>query len=84
MARMEAKDGSFGFDFEAIYNEIIDGEKFVYTMSDGRQVTVSFESMDSQTGVTVTFDAESTNDFEMQRQGWQAILDNYKKYVEGS
>jgi uncharacterized protein YndB with AHSA1/START domain len=84
MARMEAKDGSFGFDFEAIYNEIIDGEKFVYTMSDGRQVTVSFESMDSQTGVTVTFDTESTNDLEMQRKGWQAILDNFKRYTEGN
>ncbi|WP_373497374.1 SRPBCC family protein [Aquiflexum sp.] len=84
MARMEAKDGSFGFDFEGIYDEVIDSEKIIYTMSDGRQVTVSFESADSQTEVTVTFDAESTNDLEIQRQGWQAILENYKRYTEAS
>lgn len=81
-ARMEAKDGSYGFDFEATYNEIVNYEKFVYTMTDGRQVSVNFESLGHQTIVTLTFDAETENSLEMQRNGWQAILDNYKRYIE--
>lgn len=81
-ARMEAKDRSFGFDFEAVYNEVIDQKKLTYTMSDGRQATTDFESLDETTKVTTTFDAESVNDVEMQRAGWQAILDNFKKYAE--
>jgi len=81
-ARMEAKDGSFGFDFEAIYDEIIEGEKFTYTIPDGRQVTVVFTEKDSQTDVAVTFDAEEQNSLEMQKGGWQAILNNFKKYTE--
>ena len=80
-ARMEAKDGSFGFEFEAIYDELIPGEKFTYSMLD-RQVNVVFKSKDSQTEVDVTFDPETENPIEMQRGGWQAILDNFKKYVE--
>ena len=64
-ARMEARDGSFGFDFEAVYDEIIAGEKFTYTMPNGRQVTVVFKQIDSQTEVMVTFDAEEENSLEM-------------------
>ena len=82
-ARMEAKDGSFGFDFEAIYDEVIDGEKITYTMGDGRQATTTFENLGSTTKVTTIFDAESTNSIEMQQEGWLAILNNFKKYVEG-
>jgi uncharacterized protein YndB with AHSA1/START domain len=81
-ARMEAKDGSFGFDFEAVYDEIINGEKLTYTMDDDRQATTVFEDLGETTKVTTTFDAEGQNDAEMQRAGWQAILDNFKKYAE--
>ena len=81
-ARMEAKDGSFGFDFEAIYDEITDGKSFIYTMPDGRKVDVNFESVGNSTEATVTFDAETQNPIEMQRGGWQTILNNFKKYAE--
>lgn len=81
-SRMEAKDGSFGFDFEAIYDEVIQHKKISYTMTDSRQVTTDFDEQDGKTKVTTTFDAETQNSVEMQRTGWQAILDNFKKYVE--
>lgn len=81
-ARMEAKDGSFGFDFEAIYDEIVNGEKFTYTMPNGRQVTVVFKKNGKQTEVIVTFDPERENPIEMQKGGWQAILDSFAKYAE--
>ncbi|MCM4151021.1 activator of HSP90 ATPase [Arenibacter sp. N53] len=83
-ARMEAKDGSFGFDFEAIYDEVVPGEKFSYTMPDGRQVKVNFNKVGAKTDVKVSFDAESENSIEMQKGGWQAILDNFKKYTESN
>jgi len=81
-ARMEAKNKSFGFDFEATYNEIVGGEKFTYTMEDGREVNVSFEDLGDRTNVIITFDAEKENPEEMQRDGWQSILNNFKSYVE--
>lgn len=81
-ARMEAKDNSFGFDFEAIYDVVVPGEKFSYTMPDGRQVMVTFNQVGDKTEVKVNFDAESENSIEMQKGGWQAILDNFKKYTE--
>lgn len=83
-ARMEAKDGSFGFDFEAIYNEVIDQKKLTYTMEDGRKVTTDFEKVGDKTKVTTVFDAEMENSEEMQKAGWQAILNNFKKYVEAN
>lgn len=83
-ARMEAKDGSFGFDFEAIYDEVVDGKKLSYTMEDGRQAITRFEDLGGKTKVTTSFDAESQNSREMQQQGWQAILNNFKKYVEAN
>lgn len=83
-SRMEAKDGSFGFDFEAIYNEIVDQKKITYTIADGRKVTIHFEDRDSKTSISTIFDAENENPVEMQRAGWQAILDNFKKYVESN
>jgi uncharacterized protein YndB with AHSA1/START domain len=80
-ARMEAKDGSFGFDFETIYTEIQDGKQFSSEFG-GRTATVQFNDLESQTEVVITFDPENENPIEMQRGGWQAILDNFKKYVE--
>lgn len=81
-ARMEAKDGSFGFDFEAIYDEVIDQKKITYTMEDGRQATTEFQNLGDKTKVTTVFDAEKQNPEEMQKDGWQAILNNFKKYTE--
>jgi len=83
-ARMEAKDGSFGFDFEAIYRDLVEGEKFTYEMGDGRKASVNFNDLGGQTEVIVTFDAETENSLEMQKAGWQAILDNFKKYTESN
>lgn len=83
-SRMEAKDGSVGFDFEATYNEIINEKKIAYTIADGRQVVTNFENMGNETKVTTTFEAENQNPVEMQKSGWQAILDNFKKYVEAN
>ena len=80
-ARMEAKDGSFGFDFEAIYSEIEDGKKFTYEFG-GRTATVSFISLGNQTEIVVAFDPETENTVEMQKGGWQAILNNFKNYTE--
>jgi uncharacterized protein YndB with AHSA1/START domain len=79
---MEAKDGSFGFDFEATYNEIVKGKSFTYTMPDDREVNVVFDGDGDKTSINVTFDAEDQNPVEMQKNGWQAILDNFKKYTE--
>lgn len=81
-ARMEAKDGSFGFEFEAIYDEVVDQKKITYTMGDGRQATTVFENLGDKTKVTTVFDAEKQNSEEMQRSGWQAILNNFKTYTE--
>lgn len=81
-SKMAAKDGSFEFDFEGIYDEIIKNEKIVYHMPDGRMVYVEFKSEHNHTVVTVTFDLENENDPELQRQGWQAILNNFKTYTE--
>lgn len=83
-ARMEAKDGSWGFDFEAIYDEVVNEEKFTYTLADGRKVNVNFKNLGDKTAVTVIFDAETENSEAMQRDGWQAILDNFKKYAEAN
>ncbi|HNT51731.1 MAG TPA: SRPBCC family protein [Cyclobacteriaceae bacterium] len=80
-ARMEAKDGSFGFDFEAVYTEIIPEKKFTYEFG-GRIATIIFETTGNQTTVTVSFDPEVENSLELQQQGWQAILNNFKNYVE--
>lgn len=83
-ARMEAKDGSMGFDFEATYDEVVNQKKLAYTMGDGRKATTDFEDLGDSTKVTTTFDAEGENPVEFQKQGWQAILDNFKKYAEAN
>jgi len=81
-SRMEAKDGSFGFDFEADYDDVIEHEKIAYKLNDGREVETLFENLDDKIKITTTFDAETQNPVEMQKAGWQSILDNFKKYVE--
>jgi uncharacterized protein YndB with AHSA1/START domain len=80
-ARMEARDGSFGFDFEATYTEINLGESFTYEFG-GRLAEVTFTDKDGQTEVQVSFDPETENSIELQRMGWQSILDNFKRYAE--
>ena len=82
---MAAKDKSAGFDFSGTYTEVQEGKLLQYTMSgeDARKVEVQFEKIDEDTTmVTVIFDPESINPIEMQKAGWQAILDNFKKHVE--
>lgn len=81
---MEAKDGSFGFIFGATYDDIVEGEMFTYSIPNGRQVTVVFLEEGDKTEVIVTFDPEEQNPLEMQKGGWQAILDNFKKYTEAN
>jgi len=83
-SRMEAKDGSVGFDFEGTYTNVIDQELIEYSMSDGRKVSVKFVPENGQVKVIESFDPENQNPEEMQRAGWQAILDNFKKYVESN
>ncbi len=82
-ARMEAKDGSYGFDFDAIYKEVNPGRSFTYEFG-GRLATIEFNEANGQTEVTVTFDPETENSLDLQRQGWQAILDNFKNYTEAN
>jgi uncharacterized protein YndB with AHSA1/START domain len=81
-SRMEAKDGSFGFDFGGTYDEVITHKTIAYTLGDGRKSKVNFGATGNQTWVTVTFDAETQNPIEMQKGGWQAILNSFKKYAE--
>lgn len=81
-ARMEAKDGSAGFDFGGTYTNVVPYEVIEYAMDDGRTVSVSFRNEGEKTHVTETFEAETENPIEMQRDGWQSILNNFKKYVE--
>ena len=80
--RMEAKDGSFGFDLEGVYDRVEIQKRIDYTLSDGRKVMVEFVIDGSACKVVEEFEAETENSEELQRAGWQAILDNFKKYVE--
>ena len=82
LSRMEAKDGSFGFDFGGIYDDVILHEVIAYTLGDGRKVKITFKGKENETEVMVTFDVETENPIELQQQGWQAILDHFKKYTE--
>ena len=82
-SRMEAKDGSAGFDFEGEYTKVEQHMEIAYVMADGRKVQVLFDSTDGKTTtVTETFDPEQINSRELQQQGWQAILNNFKQYTE--
>ena len=82
VSRMEAKDGSVGFDFEGVYTRIVALKLIEYRMGDGREVKVEFTEGTDGVLVRETFDAESENYPELQRQGWQAILDNFSRHVE--
>lgn len=82
LSRMEAKDGSFGFDFIGTYAAVKNNELIAYTMEDGRECITNFSQQGNTTHIVTTFDAEDTNPIEMQKGGWQAILNNFKKYAE--
>ena len=82
--RMEAKDGSMGFDFTGTYNHFIEGEFIAYTISDGRKVEIRFTEIGEEVRFSESFEAEEINPAEMQKAGWQSILDNFKKYVEAN
>lgn len=84
LTRMEAKDGSFGFDFIGMYDVVTIHEYIAYTLGDGRKVSISFATNDNSVTVTENFEAESINSLELQQGGWQAILNNFKKYTEAS
>jgi uncharacterized protein YndB with AHSA1/START domain len=79
---MAARDGTFSFDFEGVYDDVQLHKRITYTMTDGRTCEVLFEPEGNGTRVTESFDAETQNSVEMQRSGWQAILDRFKAYTE--
>lgn len=81
-SRMEAKDGSMGFDFGGTYKDVKQHAFISYEMDDGRNVQVAFTPKGNQTEITETFEAEGQNPVEMQKTGWQSILDNFRKYAE--
>ena len=82
VTRMEAKDHSYGFDFGGIYEEVKLFAKIIYSLGDGRSVRIDFVALGDQTKITETFDAEDVFSAEQQKNGWQAILDNYKKLAD--
>lgn len=82
LSRMEAKDGSFGFDFAGVYDDVMFNKRIAYTMEDGRKVTIDFADNGAETDIVTVFDAENENPVDMQRDGWQAILDNFIRYAE--
>lgn len=84
LSRMEAKDGSFGFDFGGVYDNVAINESISYTIADGRKVKIEFVRQGNDTKIITAFEAEETNPVEMQQAGWQAIQDNFKKYVEAA
>ena len=79
---MASKDGKMSFDFEGVYDEVIEQKRIAYSLADGRQVKVVFEELGDKTEVIETFDPENENSEELQRSGWQSIMDNFKSYVE--
>ena len=80
---MEANDGSFGFDFFGTYDQVQTHQLIAYTLGDNRKVSVHFSARGNQTHITENFEPENMNPVDMQRGGWQAILDNFKGYVKG-
>ncbi len=81
--RMEAKDKSMGFDFSGTYTTVVPHKQISYVLEDNRTVDITFKETPEGVHITETFDIEQENPAEMQRNGWQAILDTFKKYVEG-
>ena len=84
MSRMEAKDGSMGFDFKGTYKVVNKPSLIIYTIEDGREVKIEFKETRGGVKVIETFEAESTHTEEQQKQGWQCILNNFSKYVESN
>ncbi len=84
LSRLEAKDGSFGFDFSGVYDDVKTNERIAYTLDDKRKVNITFINEGNTTKVVETFEAESENPLELQRGGWQSILNNFKKYAESN
>jgi len=84
LTRMEAKDGSFGFDFGGVYDEIRTNEYIAYTLGDGRKVAITFIAQDRDTKIVEVFEAETTFPLEQQQAGWQSFLNNFKAYSERS
>ncbi len=82
VSRMEAKDGSFGFDFGGVYDAVTENEYIENTLDDGRKVKIIFTTQGNYTRVEESFEPENINSLELQKGGWQAILDNFKKYTE--
>ena len=82
-SRMEAKDGSAGFDFAGTYTKVVENERIEYAFGD-RDATVTFDEVPSGVRVRVSFEAEKENPADMQRDGWQAILDSFTRYVEAN
>lgn len=80
---MAARDGSFSFVLSGTFEEIFDGQAITLRLEDGRQVTTRFEESNDKSRITETFEPETMNPEDLQRQGWQAILDNFKAYAEG-
>jgi uncharacterized protein YndB with AHSA1/START domain len=81
--KMEAKDGSFGFAFSGIYEDVVENTKIAYVLEDKRKVVITFEEQEGGVLVKEVFDPEQVNSIELQQKGWQSILDNFKKYAEG-
>jgi len=82
LSRMEARDGSFGFDFEGVYDVVVPNELIAYTLGDGRKVRIRFSPSGDKTAIVETFEAENQHSVELQKAGWQSILDNFRKYTE--
>ncbi|MBB1285501.1 SRPBCC domain-containing protein [Flavisolibacter sp. BT320] len=80
--RMESRDGSMGFDFSGTFTKVEENKELSFTIEDGRKVQVLFIPYGNETTVKETFEAEGTHPVEMQRQGWQAIMHNFKQYAE--
>ena len=80
--KMAAKDGSFSFDFEGTYTEVTPNKSISYVLGDERQADITFQEEAGKTNMKIVFDADDTHDAEMQRSGWQSILDNFRKHVE--
>lgn len=82
--KMAARDGSYSFDFSGVYDEVDKNKKIAYTLDDGRKVVVEFNELGDSVKIVTTFEAEQSNPLDMQKAGWQAILDNFKKYVDNN
>ncbi len=81
---MQARDGSFGIDFEGTYTKVEPNKKIEYNIANGRKVKIDFVKQGDKYKVTESFEAENMNPLEMQRGGWQAIVDSFKKYTESN